>query len=280
MRTPDKDELDRLLKGVDIPACPAILTRVQKEIASPNASLAGIGKLIEGDVAMAASVLKVANSPAFGLSRKASTIQQALPVLGMRTIGGLVAGIALRNAVGGGPRLDRFWDSTTRIAQLCARLAKDFRVPQDSAYSFGLFHDCGIAVLMGRFPDYRETLQLANTTDAQSFTEVEDARHATNHAVLGYLLCRNWGLPEEICNATLLHHDVSIFAADADASAAKVRTLVALATLAGYFVGSFMRMNEDSAWRRGREAMMAHMGIGENELFDLREMAFEILEGM
>jgi len=281
MPTPDQATLDRLLKGVDIPACPAVLTRLQNEIASPNASLSTIGALIGSDVALAASVLKAANSPAFGLSRKVSTIQQALPVLGMRIITSLVSGIALRNAIGGGPRLDRFWDSSTRVAQLCARLTKEFRgVPADTAYSFGLFHDCGIAVLMGRFPDYRETLQLANSTYDRPFTDIEDERHDTNHAVLGYLLCRNWGLPAEISNAALLHHDLSIFEPDADTSAAKSRTLVSLATLAAYFVGSFMRMNEDSIWQRGGTATMAHLGIDENDLYDLREMAFEALENM
>ena len=281
MHAPDQAEIDRFLKGVDIPACPAILSRLQKEIASSNTSLASLGSILGDDVALAASVLKAANSPAFGLSRKVSTIQQALPVLGMRTISSLVAGVALRNAIGGGPRLDRFWDSTTRIAHLCARLTREFRgVPAESAYSYGLFHDCGIAVLMGRFPDYRDTLQLANISLDQTFTGIEDARHSTNHAVLGYLLCRNWGLPEELCNATLLHHDLSIFAHDADPTAARSRTLVALATLAGYFVGSFMRMSEDSIWQRGREPVMAHLGINGNDLFDLREMAFETLEHM
>ena len=281
MPTPDQATLDRLLKGVDIPACPAVLTRLQNEIASPNASLSTIGTLIGSDVALAASVLKAANSPAFGLNRKVSTIQQALPVLGMRIITSLVSGIALRNAIGGGPRLDRFWDSSTRVAQLCARLTKKFRgVPADTAYSFGLIHDCGIAVLMGRFPDYRETLQLANSTYDRPFTDIEDERHDTNHAVLGYLLCRNWGLPAEISNAALLHHDLSIFEPDADTSAAKSRTLVSLATLAAYFVGSFMRMNEDSIWQRGGTATMTHLGIDENDLYDLREMAFEALENM
>lgn len=274
-------ELERLLRGVEIPPCPAILSRLQKEIVSPNASLSAVGTLINSDVALAGSVLKVANSAAFGLSRKVTTIQQALPVLGMRTLGNLVAGVALRNALGSHPRLDRFWDSTLRIAHLCGRLTKEFRgVPADTAYNFGLFHDCGIGVLMGRIPDYRDTLQLANITYDRPFTAVEEERHATHHAAIGYLLCRSWGLPDEISTATLLHHDMSVFEPGADATAAKTRTLIALATLSACFVGSFLRMNEDSIWQRGRTPVMAHLGIGDSDFFDLREMAFETLEHM
>ena len=201
--------MERLLKGVDIPPCPAVLTRLQQESASPNASLSVIATIIGSDVALSASVLKVANSTAFGL-----------------------------------------------------------------------FHDCGIAVLMRRIPDYRETLQLANNSGDRNFTDIEDERHATNHAVLGYLLTRNWGLSEDICNATLLHHDLSIFEPTADATAAKARTLVSLAALAAYYVNGYQRLAEDSTWQRARTVVTAHLGINDNDLFDLRETAFETLESL
>ena len=159
----------------------------------------------------------MANSPAFGLSRKVSTVQQAIPVLGSRVLSSLVAGFALRSSISGPVRLDRFWDSSIRVAQLAARLTKEFRgVAADHAYTFGLFHDCGIAVLLQRFPDYRDTLQLANADGDRSFTEVEEARHATHHAAIGCFLTRSWGLAEDISRATLIHHDLSIFAPDAE----------------------------------------------------------------
>jgi HD-like signal output (HDOD) protein len=88
-------------------------------------------------------------------------------VLGSRVLSSLVAGFALRSSINGPVRLDRFWDSSIRVAQLAARLTKEFRgVAADHAYTFGLFHDCGIAVLLQRFPDYRDTLQLANADGA------------------------------------------------------------------------------------------------------------------
>jgi hypothetical protein len=78
MPTPAPTEIERLVKGIGIPPRPEVLTRLQKEIDSPNMSLSVVGQIINGDVALAASVMKVANSPAFGLSRKVSTVQQAI----------------------------------------------------------------------------------------------------------------------------------------------------------------------------------------------------------
>ncbi|HMV17043.1 MAG TPA: HDOD domain-containing protein [Zoogloea sp.] len=280
MSQPDQAVLDRLLRGIDIPPCPAVLTALQREVAAPNASLTRIAQIINGDVSLAASVLKAANSPAFGLSRRVGNVAQAVPVLGMRTLSAITAGVALRTALSGGARrLERFWDSSSKTALLCARLTREFTgVPAETAYTFGLFHDCGIPVLIHRFPDYLDTLQLANGSFDLSFTEVEERRHATHHAAIGTLLTRNWGLPEDISTAILLHHDLDIFRPDADHIAARARTLVALGALASYFVGSSLRMSEDPWWIRGRPLYLAHLGLGDKDFLDLRETAFEAIE--
>jgi len=281
MPTPAPTEIERLVKGIGIPPRPEVLTRLQKEIDSPNMSLSVVGQIINGDVALAASVMKVANSPAFGLSRKVSTVQQAIPVLGSRVLSSLVAGFALRSSINGPVRLDRFWDSSIRVAQLAARLTKEFRgVAADHAYTFGLFHDCGIAVLLQRFPDYRDTLQLANADGDRSFTEVEEARHATHHAAIGCFLTRSWGLAEDISRATLIHHDLSIFAPDAETEDARCRSLISLAALSDCFVNAFMRMSEDASWLRIRPHVMQHLNVDESDFHDLREMAFDLLENV
>ena len=281
MPIPAPTEIERLVKGIGIPPRPEVLTRLQKEIDSPNVSLSVVGQIINGDVALAASVMKAANSPAFGLSRKVSTVQQAIPVLGSRVLSGLVAGFTLRSSISGPVRLDRFWDSSIRGAQLAARLTKEFRsVAADQAYTFGLFHDCGIAVLLQRFPDYRETLQLANADSDRNFTEVEEARHATHHAAIGYFLTRSWGLAEDICRATLIHHDLSIFAPDAETEDARCRSLISLAALSDCFVNAFMRMSEDASWLQIRPHVLQHLNVDESDFHDLREMAFDLLENV
>lgn len=58
-----------------------------------------------------------------------------------------------------------------------------------------------------RFPDYRSTLRVANQSAATSFTEVEQAAHDTDHALIGALMARRWGLPKVVSDAIRLHHD-------------------------------------------------------------------------
>lgn len=280
MNAPDSNQIAKLLGGIDIPACPDILRRLQSVLEDPGADLARVADLVAGDVAVSAGIIKIANSPAFGLGRRLQTVQHAVPVLGTRTVAGVVAGITLRATLdNSGVRMERFWDTTRRVASVCRLLSRELRgVPQEIAYTFGLFHDCGIPVLMRRFPDYRETLVAANAAGGPRFTEIEDERHATNHAVVGYFLARNWGLADEVSQAILHHHEFAIFDSGVSSEAAGSRTLVALGALANRIVRLHLRMSHDPIWDQFGETFLDHLGLGDKDFIDLSEQSFEMLE--
>lgn len=274
-------DLDKLLKGIEIPPCPAVLGQLADLIDSPTASMATIGALIGRDVALSAAVIKVANSPWFALRQKVSTVAQAVGVLGMTAVANLVTGELLRQSLSEGKtvRMDRFWDSTAKIAAVAARLSRQLTgLSADQAYTFCLFRDCGIPVLMRRFPDYRETLQQANASLERDFTEIEDERHATNHAVIGYLLTRNWGLPDSLCRAVQIHHDPQVFASNTDKETIKLRSLIVISILADYLVSSFQHLKEDVQWLRWRDTILTHLNLSDSDLFDLQEEIHQDLE--
>jgi hypothetical protein len=79
-------------------------------------------------------------------------------------------------------------------------------VRADDAYTFGLFRDCGIVILLRRFGTYRDILMRANRDGERLFTHELDAL-PTHHAVVGSLLAQNWWLPEIISQAIRSHHD-------------------------------------------------------------------------
>ena len=167
-------EAESLLKGINIPPRPTVVTGIAAERLKREPDINRISSLIATDVALSAAMLKVVNSPLYGLSRKLSSVRQAVSVLGLDNTTQLVTGLALRKTLPAGQSLDRFWDSTAEVAMISASLAS--RMPgiaRDDAYSHGLFRDCGIPILMQKFPDYRETLHVANTTTDRKFTDVE-----------------------------------------------------------------------------------------------------------
>lgn len=211
--TADHDPLlERSLLDVGIPPCPEILLRIMDEMHKDEPDYHLLSKYISTDVALAAGLIKTTNSPYFIRQQRARSVHDALTILGLRTASHTIAGLILRQAFPSTPQMLRFWDASARNANLCAWLAHrlDLRgLAPDDAHTFGLFHDCGIAILMNKFPNYRDVLAEANNDDQGIFTAHEDRAFKTNHALIGSALAQNWWLPEEFRLGIRHHHDPS-----------------------------------------------------------------------
>lgn len=264
-------DIGKLLKGIDIPPCPAVLSALLAELKSEGANIARISRLITQDVALAAGIMKIANSPFFQPARQVGSITEALAFLGFGQVFNLLIKELLQKSVSDDPnmRIDRYWDSAAYCAVTSANLALALPgTTRDNAYCFGLFHDCGIPVLMRRFPDYRETLKLANADDRRQFTRTEEARHGTHHAVIGHLISRNWGLADAVSQAILSHHDLSLFE-DRQGVDAETLTLIGINLIAEHLVGLYLRETSEGEWQRARPLVADFFGLSQANLNDL-----------
>lgn len=274
MQAIDERTVSKLLNGISIPPCPSVLAALSEEMHKDEVNSAHLSKLISRDVALAAGVIKCANSPLFGSTRPVDSIPQALNLLGFNNVLNLVVNQLLQVALANGdgqPSMERFWDSATYAAGVCAQLSRVLPgTRRETAYTFGLFHDCGIPLLMRRFPDYKQTLGMANQDTLRSFTQVEDERHGSNHAVIGYLLARNWGLPEAISRAILCHHDYSTF--ETGELPGECYTLIGINLLAERIIGIFLRLSEEEGeWLKGKDAVAHYFGLSDADLADIVE---------
>src|SRR5690606_2848105 len=143
-----------------------------------------IAALIGQDVGLAAVVVRSANSPYFGSGRRIASIDDAIRMLGFGMLANLVQEALLRsNIADPGAALERFWDSSRCTARGSAMLARRTGIARpETAYTCGLFHDCGIPLLVKRFPEYKRILATANQATGRWFTDVEDEALDTNHA--------------------------------------------------------------------------------------------------
>ncbi len=268
-------EAQKLLAGIVIPPRPSVVTAIMEERNRPEPDLRRVAQLIANDVGLSAAVLKTINSPLYGLRQQVGSIEQAVMMLGLKNISSLVMGMALRNSV---PcqGLDRFWDGATRTALASSYIAQTLGcTSREDAHLFGLFHDCGIPLLIQRFPNYKETLGLANRATDGAFTEIEDERHQTNHTVVGGLLASNWKLPEHIHQGILHHHDPDVF--DSGLSS-QILNLIATMRLAEYIENSYSRLATDAQWEKTGAQVMAHLMIDEEALQEIAKDTLEMLE--
>ena len=269
------------LRNISVPPCPEIVVELLGEARREDIDFIKISRLITGDVALAAAVLKSANSPFFALRRKVQSVQQAVAVLGLRNLMKIVYGAVLKQSLGGtgAPALARFWDRSNYNAVVSAYLAGRLPgVSSDDAYTFGLFHDAGIAILMQKFPDYKKTLMQANATPL-AMTAIEDEHHHTNHVVVGTLLARNWYLPDQVVWAVRYHHVPDIYTTPRRHATPDVCLLVAIRLLSEHIVARFLGYADDAEWECHKEAALAHLGWFEDDVDDLaRGLAVDLRE--
>lgn len=261
-------DIDKLLedavRNIGIPPRPAVLEQIHAEMSRAEPDPARLARVLSSDVSLAAGLMRIANSPFFGVRGRARTVAQALMLLGMDVACRAATGLVLRNTFPGHASLERFWDASARIARISGWLATRLRpagVSQGDAYTYGLFRDCGIPVMLRRFPDYVETLALANADPSRSFTEIEQERHPSNHAIVGCLLARTWWLPEPSCLAIRHHHDVPAVAAGNIALPAGTAVLVALAQFAERIVQQDSGLSHTCEWEKLGPLCLGILGL-------------------
>jgi HD-like signal output (HDOD) protein len=255
LQTPSPTPLDRMVEqtviDLGIPPCPAILRRFMVEAEKDEPDYHRLASIICSDVSLSASLIKTANSPYFGVRQRVRSVNEALVILGLNTASRAVAGIILRKSFPTVPNLERFWDASSRFARLSGWLAQqlnDLRIPPEDAYTFGLFRDCGIPVLLKRLPSYESVLQSANNEAELGFTMVEDDVLPTNHAIVGCVLAQSWWLPEEICLSIRHHHDQPVLAATSSPPPLITRKLIAVTQLAEHLVQQQLGLSLTHEW--------------------------------
>jgi len=242
---------NELIKGIVIPARPETLVKLEREIGRDNPDFRQIARLVGSDVTTTVAVLRTVNSPFFGLSRRCETIDQAISMIGIKQLSVIVTGLMLQNLLrGDGQKLTRFWDVSSKRSYGMSRLARELRlVDVDVAQTFGLFCDVGIPLLMQRFADYGKTLVACNNELELSFTEVEQGRHHTDHALVGAMMARSWGISPVLCLAIRLHHDYSVFL---DPKVPETVTrLIAMGLIAELAIQRFAGLNASTEWNKG-----------------------------
>lgn len=266
---PVDSTFEQHIRDIDIPPRPAILTNVQAAMAVDEPDLRRLEALISADVALAAGLVKTVNSPFFGLNRRAATVHDALMMLGLAPTARAVAAFSLRRAFPDSGHFERFWDSSAKVAGLSGWLTRrlgSLKLRPDEAYTFGLFRDCGVIILMRRFPHYMATLQAANSESSLPFTDVERQQLPTDHTVIGRLMAQNWWLPEPLCEAIRHHHNLNHLAGPDTVPHRTSRQLVAVSQLAEHLLQQTTGTAHTCEWQKLGSACMAILDVSQSDV--------------
>lgn len=209
----DDPRLDVLLRQVrDLPALPAAVTRVMQLTDDPRAGTADVARALASDQALAARVLKLANSAFYGASRRISTVSEAVVTLGMRTTRNLVMATSCQEMLESdvsGYALPRgaLWRHSLACASAAQALAGRARYrATEEAFVAGLLHDIGKVVLNTYRRDEFVRVLLRVSSGGVTFAEAEREILGFDHAEAGARLLERWNLPPSLVIAVRHHH--------------------------------------------------------------------------
>ncbi len=273
IRDISQSDIEKVFSTIDIPTCPAMVVQVMAEAQKEEPDIRKLAKSIASDVGMAAIAIKLANSPLFRTGKPVSDIPKALTALGIRNVVSIVVTVALRASMSGLPSnlVEKFWKRTTSISMAAGLIArKQYGISPDAAYTYALFHDAAIPLMMRRFPNYVQVLKECEA-NGRLLIEAESEYFPCTHPIVGSLLVRNWGLPGIVGTAIRFHHDSDLYNLPDKTIPGGAVSLIAVTQVAEHLSAESHGEKDLYAGNEHFQRAVAHLGISESELADLQE---------
>jgi HD-like signal output (HDOD) protein len=201
---------------ITLPPLPEIATRLTQLLRNEKAAdPRTVSLLVRNDPAIAASILRLANSASFGGLRHIEELDQAIARLGLRQVSAIVTAISHKGHFShDDPErrvlLHRLWDHSIVCAMASKHLATLAGDDRGESFLAGLLHDVGKLMVLKALD------QLEEKDGHDAFTpDVVDELMTLLHAQLGHDVLVSWKIPESICRIALHHHDERVEPHDA-----------------------------------------------------------------
>jgi HD-like signal output (HDOD) protein len=198
----DDDELrDTVGRIVDLPSMPLAYTKLEQVLSDGRATYATVAEVLSADIALSATLLKIANSSVFGAGHVVSSVDHAIALLGTEVVKTVVlsAGVFGRRELPSHMRdfAKNLHEHSVLVARVAAELGGD-ATSRKTAFSTGMLHDIGALVLALEAPAGTKASELGADYGAKT----------NAHARVGAYLLALWGVPASTIEAVARHHDV------------------------------------------------------------------------
>jgi putative nucleotidyltransferase with HDIG domain len=208
-----KTSVSELLSRLgELPAMPAVAQRVLGLIRNPSSDMGEIGEIISLDQSLTILILRWANSAYYGLRHPATTIKQAVMVLGQQAVRNVILSSSIASfmdkpLIGYGLDKGELWKHSIAVAGAAREIAKEKGTSvAEEAYTAGLLADIGKLA----FEKLLREVDLSEPGwQGKTFTEHEEIFFGVDHAKLGAELARKWNLPTQLLDAIAHHHNPS-----------------------------------------------------------------------
>ncbi|MFA7239718.1 MAG: HDOD domain-containing protein [Sulfuricellaceae bacterium] len=211
-----KTDIVELVKGVGgLVTLPDVFIRINRLVEDPNSTTTDIAKVVRQDPSFTVRLLRVANSPLYGLSSTVDTVSKAVAIIGTSQIRNLALSTSIASTFAGLPNdlvsMDNFWHHSLYCALTARILARQaHKCDPEAVFTAGLLHDIGELVIFNRLSALaKEVLLLVlDSADELPVYEAEWEIMGFDHAQVGGELARQWHLPALLEECIAYHHSI------------------------------------------------------------------------
>lgn len=178
----------------DLPPMPIVAVKVLELLQDPDMSIKQLAGTISLDAAVSARMLKIANSSMYGVSRQITTLQNALVLLGERTVRSLVLASSMSSVNKSYGLLEKMlWEESVGCALASRYLSNKLKVANpDEAFLAGLFSNLGKIIRNNNEPErYRELVE-AVYNGAGDYSTLEVEVFSVPYTMVGAAVLHSW----------------------------------------------------------------------------------------
>lgn len=257
-----KDIIDRVSS---IQPLPDTALKLMNVMSDPRSTLGNIVDTIKYDQAVTGQVLKLCNSSFFGLSRKVTSLDDAMLCLGTVKVLQLVMSVHTNNMLssqqrGYGLEPGVLWKHSVAVALASSLFAQRLKLPDTNlVFTAGLLHDIGKVILNEYVAEDFSEIVRRVADEHISFVEAEHQVLGFSHEEVGGMIAERWKLPPAIVRCIRFHHTPSSLV-PADSLVDTVYLANCVCLMLGIGLG------EDGLCYRADPTVLERCGLCENDL--------------
>jgi len=190
-----------------LPTLPQTVQRVQEAMADPETMLKDIAEIVQQDPPIAARLLQLANSAAYGFLSRVSNVQSAITLLGLRETYMAVLSSAVLDTTAKGKGFDheQYWRTSLFCAGAARKIAAACGQGRNPAvFTAGLLSDIGRYALSQAVP--ARYAKIDQGVAGSEMAEAEEEALGIGHPEAGHILAVHWNLPDDLSTAIRFHH--------------------------------------------------------------------------
>lgn len=224
----DNAILDQLRRSAAIPSMPQVAARFLEIIQDPDFEYRDVVEVLSTDPGMTGEILRLANSPLFGVTRTITSLAQALTLLGLKRVRSLVLGRYIVDSIDKKKPADidmaYYWRRSLTTAVLASHLAEAVAPKlREEAFTAGLLADIGVVILDESLPEqFQPIAQEYRPSGRFPLWDLETATLSLTHGVVSAMVLEDWRLPAVICEAVTRHSEPPLAEADESRPIARV----------------------------------------------------------